>query len=106
MCKPDGRNVTLELFEGDSKTSIARFFDSRRDWSANPSNLVIRKARMEIQPSALHMLDICVISLLITEVLRRAKHVTPTKGMLSDREMKRRVQTALQSVPHTPLLPA
>ncbi|KZS98266.1 hypothetical protein SISNIDRAFT_448453 [Sistotremastrum niveocremeum HHB9708] len=98
MIKKEDHNTTLELFAGNNKIPMARFKDSRRDWSIPPPALVIQKARLELQSSALHMLDAVVISLLLAERLRRSKGLKSSRGHLSGRETTLRMERVVRAV--------
>ncbi|KZS88112.1 hypothetical protein SISNIDRAFT_490457 [Sistotremastrum niveocremeum HHB9708] len=67
----DPNQITLELYEKNSKTLIARYRDSRRDWAIPLPEVVIHRAKMEIFASGLHMINIIMFSFLVTEILRR-----------------------------------
>lgn len=63
--------LVFKLYEKNSKTLIARYRDSRRDWAIPLPEVVIHRAKMEIFASGLHMINIIMFSFLVTEILRR-----------------------------------
>jgi len=71
-------NTTLELHTSSIslRNPIARFLDSRRDWSAPPELLVIHKAKVEIanDQDTMGMMDTILLSLIVFECLRRERH--------------------------------
>ncbi|KZT35343.1 hypothetical protein SISSUDRAFT_1051507 [Sistotremastrum suecicum HHB10207 ss-3] len=66
----DPNQVTLELRAESNKTLLARYRDSRRDWSAPIPRVEIEKAKIEIYPPGLHMIKMILFSLLVVELVR------------------------------------
>ncbi|KZT35344.1 hypothetical protein SISSUDRAFT_1051508 [Sistotremastrum suecicum HHB10207 ss-3] len=67
----DPNQVTLELREESSKALVARYQDSRRDWSIPLPDFVIHRAKIEIYASGLHMIPMIMFSFMVTELVRR-----------------------------------
>lgn len=49
---------------------VARYQDSRRDWSVPLPDFVIHRAKVEIYPSGLHMIHMIMFTLLVVELVR------------------------------------
>jgi len=64
-------NITLGLHSSTGSSAVATYKDSRRDWSIPPPDLVIHQARIEITSPGLPMIDEIIISLILTEIIRK-----------------------------------
>ena len=61
----------LQLRDDTSRVVMARYINARRDWAIPPPDLIIHPAQLVVEPAGLHILDLCMLTFVVVESIRR-----------------------------------